>query len=129
MTVYKLRAMCERAAYNGELPPRLVCDSRASSARCSNRHRLSYILFWQAFFVLFRETLEAAVLVAVILQFLDRKGHPEIKAEVWNGTILGAALSVTIGIILVRFRFTSPAALSVNRTTDEFVSVVPLPLW
>ncbi|RUS21839.1 iron permease FTR1/Fip1/EfeU [Endogone sp. FLAS-F59071] len=55
------------------------------------------------FFVLFRETLEAAVIVSVLLTFVhqvfpdDPKITRRLRRQVWLGTILGLVISMTIG--------------------------------
>eukprot|EP00633_Aureoumbra_lagunensis_P003498 CAMPEP_0197301794 /NCGR_PEP_ID=MMETSP0890-20130614/50624_1 /TAXON_ID=44058 ORGANISM="Aureoumbra lagunensis, Strain CCMP1510" /NCGR_SAMPLE_ID=MMETSP0890 /ASSEMBLY_ACC=CAM_ASM_000533 /LENGTH=1198 /DNA_ID=CAMNT_0042781187 /DNA_START=143 /DNA_END=3739 /DNA_ORIENTATION=- len=56
--------------------------------------------------IVFRETLEAAVLVAVLLQYLDRKGQPQLKRDVWLGTGLGGLLSVFLACIILSIYYT-----------------------
>ena len=59
-----------------------------------------------AFFVLFRETLEAAVLIQVIIQYLHRKGESYFVRQVWIGAAAGAVLSfLFMAIVLSLFFF------------------------
>ncbi|KAJ3085468.1 high-affinity iron permease [Quaeritorhiza haematococci] len=57
-----------------------------------------------AFFVLFREALEAAIILGVLLQYVNRciPNNPSllrsVKRQVWIGTAVGLAISVLIGI-------------------------------
>lgn len=64
-----------------------------------------------AFFVLFRETLEASVLTAVILQYLDRNGQSPLKKQVWLGAWLGGGASIVVGTIVLTIYYTSKSAL------------------
>lgn len=50
-----------------------------------------------AFFVVFRETLEAVVLMAVMLQYLQRAGQHEMCKQVWLGGAVGGALAFLFG--------------------------------
>ncbi|KAK9761537.1 high-affinity iron permease [Basidiobolus ranarum] len=55
------------------------------------------------FFILFRETTEAAIIVSVLLSFLaqvyhdEPKLHRRLKKQVWFGTLLGLLVSLGIG--------------------------------
>ncbi len=56
----------------------------------------------QGFLILFRETLEAALVVGVVLGYLVRTGHARSSRWVWSGVATGAAASVA-GAFLFRF--------------------------
>lgn len=51
-----------------------------------------------ALFILFRETVEASIIVSVLLQFLSRS-FPHLKKQVWWGVFAGVFLSIIFGII------------------------------
>ncbi|KAJ3086641.1 high-affinity iron permease [Quaeritorhiza haematococci] len=63
-----------------------------------------YLFNVGAFFVLFREALEAAIILGVLLQYVNRSiSHnptllQRVKRQVWIGTGLGLVLSILIGI-------------------------------
>lgn len=48
----------------------------------------------------FREGLEAFLVVAVALRFLDKTGKSAMKRSVWGGAAAGVALSVVVGLVL-----------------------------
>lgn len=58
-----------------------------------------------AFFVLFRETLEAAVLIQVIIQYLHRKGESYFVRQVWIGAAVGSFLSFLFMVIVLSLFF------------------------
>jgi high-affinity iron transporter len=51
-----------------------------------------------AFFIFLRETLEASVIIAVLLQCMNRT-YPRLKRQVWAGAAAGIALSLAFGAI------------------------------
>ena len=58
-----------------------------------------------AFFVLFRESVEAAVILSVLLAFVDRsvddnETQKSLKKQVWWGTLAGIVISLIIGVSL-----------------------------
>ncbi|KAF9154977.1 high-affinity iron permease [Mortierella sp. AD011] len=59
------------------------------------------------FFILFRETTEAAIIVSVLLTFLkqvlpdDRAAQRRLTIQVWGGTALGLFISIAIGIAFI----------------------------
>jgi len=71
-----------------------------------------------AFFVLFRETLEAAVLVAVLIQYLDRAGQPQLKKQVWAGAAVGGVVSLAIGVVILAIYYTQKDTMT---TTTAFI--------
>mmetsp|Transcript_35138 Transcript_35138/g.48747 ORF Transcript_35138/g.48747 Transcript_35138/m.48747 type:complete len:455 (-) Transcript_35138:142-1506(-) len=54
-----------------------------------------------ALFIIYRETVEAAIIVAVLLQFMSKTGYPELKKWVWIGAFAGVAVSIGLGIIFI----------------------------
>ena len=71
-----------------------------------------------AFFVLFRETLEAAVLVAVLIQYLNRANAKHLKRQVWLGAAVGGAASVAIGVVILSIYYTQKSTMT---TTTAFI--------
>ncbi|KAF9357206.1 hypothetical protein BGX26_004079 [Mortierella sp. AD094] len=59
------------------------------------------------FFILFRETTEAAIIVSVLLTFLkqvlsdDRSAQRRLTIQVWGGTALGLFISIAIGVAFI----------------------------
>jgi high-affinity iron transporter len=51
-----------------------------------------------AFFIFLRETLEASVIIAVLLQCMNRT-YPRLKRQVWAGAAAGIGLSLAFGAI------------------------------
>jgi len=51
-----------------------------------------------AFFIFLRETLEASVIIAVLLQCMNRT-YPRLKRQVWGGAATGIGLSLVFGAI------------------------------
>lgn len=51
-----------------------------------------------ALFIVFRETVEACIIVSVLLQFLSRS-YPQLKKQVWWGVAAGVGLSILFGVI------------------------------
>lgn len=57
--------------------------------------------FVQALIVSFREGLEAFLIIAILLKFLDKTNNKHIKKSVWNGTFAGVVGSLIFGAILI----------------------------
>ncbi|KAG0045222.1 hypothetical protein BGZ89_005709, partial [Linnemannia elongata] len=59
------------------------------------------------YFVIFRETTEAAVIVSVLLSFLsqvlanDNQMRNRLATQVWAGTALGLLISIAIGAAFI----------------------------
>ena len=49
----------------------------------------------------FREALEAAVIIAVLLQLMDKLDMRRLKKQVWIGAIGGVLIAVALGIVFV----------------------------
>lgn len=54
-----------------------------------------------AFLITFRETLEAAIIVAVLIGILNKTGKPELKKYVWIGVISASMMSIALAIIIL----------------------------
>ncbi len=53
------------------------------------------------FLIMFREGLEAALIIAILIAYLNKTNKSEFKKYVWGGTGLAIILSVVIGAVLV----------------------------
>ncbi|KAL4423883.1 hypothetical protein ABPG75_001184 [Micractinium tetrahymenae] len=54
-----------------------------------------------ALLIMFREALEAAVVVSVLLQLVEKMKIRQLKKHVWIGALTGVAISVVIGIVFI----------------------------
>lgn len=63
-----------------------------------------------AFFIFLRETLEASVIIAVLLQCMNRT-CPRLKKHVWWGAITGIALSIVAGGVFAAVYYLAQAKL------------------
>jgi high-affinity iron transporter len=54
-----------------------------------------------ALLIMFREALEAAIIIAVLLQLIARLKMPELKKWVWLGALSGLAVSIVLGVIFI----------------------------
>jgi len=55
----------------------------------------------QAIIMSFREGLEAFLIIAILLKYLDKSHNSNLKKHVWIGVIAGIILSVALGLILM----------------------------
>ncbi len=55
------------------------------------------------FLIMFREGLEAALIIAILIAYLSKTNKSEFKKYVWGGAGLAIALSVIIGAVVVLF--------------------------
>lgn len=53
-----------------------------------------------AFLVMLREGVEAAIIVAILLAFLDKTGRRDSSANVWRGTGLAILVSIVTGVLI-----------------------------
>lgn len=70
--------------------------------------------------ILFREGLEALLVVAALLAFLSKAGHAEKRGWIWGGAAVGVVLSA-VAAVAVQALFTSAAA-GANRELIEGVT-------
>jgi high-affinity iron transporter len=54
----------------------------------------------ESFLIALREGFEAALIVAIVLAFVQRSDHPEARRWVWAGTGAAALLAVVVGVVL-----------------------------
>lgn len=59
-----------------------------------------------AMFVMFRECMEAAVILAVLLQYVAKTGKTHLKKQVWFGAGLGLLLSIIFAVIFIIIYYT-----------------------
>lgn len=59
-----------------------------------------------AMFVMFRECMEAAVILAVLLQYVAKTGKIHLKKQVWLGAGLGLLLSIIFAVIFIIIYYT-----------------------
>ena len=77
-----------------------------------------------AFFIVFRETLEAAIICSVLLAVLKKTGLKELNKYVWIGVGLGIAFTLVVLVaVLVIFHIATDAAIDnlggLNETEAE----------
>ncbi|CAM9234162.1 unnamed protein product, partial [Discosporangium mesarthrocarpum] len=61
-----------------------------------------------AFFIKFRETIEAVVIISVLLRFLEKIDRKELKPAVWKGSFVGLGLALVFGVgFIIAFYQTS----------------------
>jgi FTR1 family protein len=54
-----------------------------------------------AFFVCWREAVEACVIIAVLLKFLDKVDKRQLRRDVWLGAFAGLAVAIIAGVSLI----------------------------
>ena len=57
--------------------------------------------FIQALIVAFREGLEAFLIIAILIKFLDKSDNKKLKRNVWQGMFIGIIVSIILGIVLM----------------------------
>jgi len=76
-----------------------------------------------ALFITFRETIEAAIVVAVLLQFMNRS-YPALKKQVWVGAASGIAVSIFFGVIFAVVYYVARDQLFAGDDKFLFVGVI-----
>lgn len=76
-----------------------------------------------ALFIMFRETIEASIIVGVLLQFLARS-KPALKRAVWWGVAGGVAVSILFGIIFIALYYTAQNNLFKGKNRDWFKGII-----
>mmetsp|Transcript_28170 Transcript_28170/g.61715 ORF Transcript_28170/g.61715 Transcript_28170/m.61715 type:complete len:1182 (-) Transcript_28170:18-3563(-) len=79
-----------------------------------------------AMFILYRETLEAAIIVAVLLQFMDRTQNFELRRWVWIGAGSGVLVSIGMGVIFITIYFVTRDNLFSGDASYYFEGVVSI---
>jgi len=80
-----------------------------------------------AFFVTFRETLEAAIIVSVLLGLLNKTNLPELRRYVWLGVLSALCISICMAVIaLILISYAKDQVLDPNtqRLIEGIISVV-----
>jgi high-affinity iron transporter len=74
---------------------------------------MTYLFDVPAFFILFRETLECAIILAVLLGFINilipednQQLRKRLRKQIWIGTIAGLVLTIVLGAIFVAVFYT-----------------------
>lgn len=71
-----------------------------------------YLFDVPAYFILLRETLEATIILAVLLGFIDKlvlndeTVRKKLKRQIWYGTAAGLGVSLLIGAIFIGIFYT-----------------------
>ena len=76
---------------------RLLKDMKADLEPFANQSNYSA---WDAFFILFREGMEAILVIATLLAYLRRTGNEDKQRWVWSGLGAGVVLSAGLAILL-----------------------------
>ena len=79
-----------------------------------------------AFFILLRETIEAALIISVLLGFLRKAGMPEREKEVWIGAGLGVLASLLFGVIFIIAYYTAKENLFTGNAAYIFEGIMSL---
>jgi len=79
------------------------------------------------FLITFREGLEAALVIAIIIAYLVKIGRPDLKKYVWIGTVPSVALSIVLGyIVLVTYGSLEGATEQIFEGTAALFATVVL---
>ncbi|KIY96211.1 Plasma membrane iron permease [Monoraphidium neglectum] len=76
-----------------------------------------------AFFIFLRETLEAAVIIAVLLQVMNRT-MPRLKRQVWFGAAAGIGVSIIFGAIFAGIFYAAKTLLFQGTAKAIFQGVI-----
>lgn len=76
--------------------------------------------FWQSFLIIFREGLEAILVIGAIVAFLLKTGHRERLRSIWLGVALALAASAVTAVVLK----TALAAMPATREVIEGVTLL-----
>jgi high-affinity iron transporter len=75
-----------------------------------------------ALFIMFREALEAAVVISIMLQLCHKLKMQQLKRWVWFGALAGLGLSITIAVIFVIIYYAAQNAVFSGRGKVVFES-------
>eukprot|EP00243_Klebsormidium_subtile_P005507 TRINITY_DN2217_c0_g2_i1.p1 TRINITY_DN2217_c0_g2~~TRINITY_DN2217_c0_g2_i1.p1 ORF type:complete len:361 (+),score=111.22 TRINITY_DN2217_c0_g2_i1:397-1479(+) len=77
-----------------------------------------------AMFVMFRECMEAAVIMAVLLQYVAKTGKTHLKKQVWWGAGLGLLISIIFAVIFIVIYYTLDNKVFTGQGEQIFEGVV-----
>jgi len=82
--------------------------------------------FWQSFMIIFREGLEAILVIGAIVAFLLKTGHRERLRSIWVGVGLALVASAATAIVLMTVLAAMPATREVIEGVTMLVAVAVL---
>jgi high-affinity iron transporter len=82
--------------------------------------------FWQSFLIIFREGLEAILVIGAIVAFLLKTGHRERLKSIWWGVGLALLASGVTAVILVTILYAMPATREIIEGITLLVAVAVL---
>lgn len=77
-----------------------------------------------ALLIMFREALEAAVVVSVLLQMVEKMRMPQLKKHVWIGALTGVAISIVIGVVFIVLFYVAGSKIFTGNSQSIFKGVV-----
>jgi high-affinity iron transporter len=82
--------------------------------------------FWQSFLIIFREGLEAILVIGAIVAFLLKTGHRERLSSIWMGVGLALAASAVTAVVLMTLLAAMPATREVIEGVTMLIAVAVL---
>ena len=82
--------------------------------------------FWQSFLIIFREGLEAILVIGAIVAFLLKTGHRERLKSIWWGIGLALVASAVTAVVLMTILAAMPATREVIEGVTMLVAVAVL---
>lgn len=77
-----------------------------------------------ALLIMFREALEAAVVVSVLLQLVEKMKMQKLKKHVWIGALTGVAISIVIGVVFIILFYVAGSKIFTGNSQAIFKGVV-----
>ena len=82
--------------------------------------------FWQSFLIIFREGLEAILVIGAIVAFLIKTGHRERLRSIWVGVWLALGASAVTAVVLATLLRAMPATREIIEGVTLLVAVAVL---
>jgi high-affinity iron transporter len=82
--------------------------------------------FWQSFLIIFREGLEAILVIGAIVAFLLKTGHRERLRAIWWGVALALVASGVTAVVLVTILYAMPVAREIIEGVTLLIAVAVL---
>jgi high-affinity iron transporter len=82
--------------------------------------------FWQSFLIIFREGLEAILVIGAIVAFLIKTGHRERLRSIWWGVGLALVASAVTAVVLMTVLAAMPATREVIEGVTMLIAVAVL---